>query len=59
MKSIEEMRKEFEETETFDGLNVDGYIFFDLMFYTSNLEDLHSNVVALNGAFAMFQELNK
>lgn len=58
MKPIEELRKEFEKTELFINLNDSFEVYY------SNVGgyryvDGGERVYSLNGAFAMFQELNK
>lgn len=61
MKTIDELRKGFEETKTFEDMNVRDFIVYDDEYnnYISNLEDLYIQVVAINGAWEMYQELNK
>lgn len=61
MKTIDELRKGFEGTETFESMNVPDLIFYseDHNHYISNLEDLYIQVVAIDGAWEMYQELNK
>ena len=60
MKTIEELRKEFEETKTFK-LCYSWMIDFDEVantYYAMSMH-LHSDVTSLNSAWMMFQELNK
>ena len=59
MKTIEELRAEFEETEVFN-LFYSWHFDFDIsnnFYYTYS--DYKSDVDSLNSAWMMFQELNK
>lgn len=60
MIDVSSLRDKFENTEFFDAVNVEGYIYFDynLSCYMSELSDLELSVAALNGAFELLQELN-
>lgn len=59
MIDLMSLKGKFENTEFFDAVNVEGYIYFDhnLSCYMSELIDLELNVAALNGAFELLQEL--
>ena len=60
MKPIEELRKEFEETNVFKKFHHKNMGFDSTkLCYTSGGSNLLIEVIALQGAWEMFQELNK
>lgn len=60
MKTIEEMRKEFEETETFKLCNSWQIDFDDVANTYHSINPVFvSDCIAINSAWMMFQELNK
>lgn len=61
MKTIDQLRKGFEGTKTFNEYKDLKYIVFNSYceFYETDYHDYSDNCSAINGAWFMYQELNK